>query len=110
MKLRGAGAALQASLSRFHILAAFADVLMIKPLGDSPSMRLLVAPMAGIWVTSRLCGGDGEGCTDGLKSPFHPQSDGTMQQGTKLSPAYSNFTQSKWSQRWPSSQNHMEMV
>ena len=75
--MRGAGAALQAPRSRSSVMTAFADVPVIKSLGDRPSIDLLVAPAVRIWVTSKLCEGNGEGDTGGLKAPFHPPSDGT---------------------------------
>lgn len=72
-------------------MAAFADVSVIKSLGDHPSMDLLVAPMVRIWVTLKLCKGNGEGDTGGLKAPFHAPSDGTNAARSKaralLSPA-----------------------
>lgn len=58
-------------------MAAFADVSVIKSLGDHPSMDLLVAPGVRIWVTPKLCKGNSEGDTGGLKAPFHAPSDGT---------------------------------
>lgn len=58
-------------------MVAVADVSTIKSLGDCPSMDLLVAPAVRIWVTSKLCKGNGEGDTGGLKAPFRPPSDGT---------------------------------
>lgn len=58
-------------------MVAVADVSAIKSLGDRPSMDLLVASAVGIWVTSKVCKGNGEGGTGGLKAPFCPPSDGT---------------------------------
>lgn len=58
-------------------MAAVADVPVIKSLEDRPTVDLLVAPTVRIWVTPKLCKGNDEGDTAGLKAPLHPSSGGT---------------------------------